>query len=192
ALRLQADVPVGVLLSSGIDSSLVCWAVAKLGADITAFTVGVPDDPWDETAGARATARAIGIAHRVLPMSELSISALGELTEAYAEPFACASALGMLGVSRAVAQEATVLLTGDGGDDVFLGYPRHRHLLLAQQIARRLPRGTAALWPAARRAIPSIGPLRRARSLGDYVMGGQAAFESAGASLGFYRDNGIL
>src|SRR5262252_3603663 len=46
ALRLQADVPVGVLLSSGIDSSLVCWAVAKLGADITDFTVGVPDDPW--------------------------------------------------------------------------------------------------------------------------------------------------
>src|SRR5207244_11361599 len=70
ALRLQADVPVGVLLSSGIDSSLVCGAVAKLGADIRAFTVGVPDDPWDETAGARATARGIGIEHRVLPMRE--------------------------------------------------------------------------------------------------------------------------
>ena len=192
ALRLQADVPVGVLLSSGIDSSLVCWAVAKLGADITAFTVGVPNDPWDETAGARATAESIGIEHRVLPMSELSISALGELTEAYAEPFACASALGMLGVSRAVADEATVLLTGDGGDDVFLGYPRHRHLLIAQQIARLVPRGAAGVWPAVRRAFPSSGPFRRARSLADYVMGGEAAHEVAGASLGFYRDNGIL
>ena len=192
ALRLQADVPVGVLLSSGIDSSLVCWAVAKLGADITAFTVGVPDDPWDETAGARATAEAIGIAHRVLPMAELSISALGELTAAYAEPFACASALGMLGVSRAVKEEATVLLTGDGGDDVFLGYPRHRHLLLAQQIARLLPQGTNTLWPAIRRGIPSSGPFRRARSLGDYALGGQAAFEAAGGSLTFYRENGIL
>jgi len=192
ALRLQSDVPVGVLLSSGIDSALVCWAVAKLGANITAFTVGVPNDPWDETAGARATAAAIGIAHRVLPMSELSISALGELTAAYAEPFACASALGMLGVSRAVANEATVLLTGDGGDDVFLGYPRHRHLLLAQQIAGLLPEGTSTLWPAARRAIPSTGPFRRFRSLTDYVMGGQAAFQGARTSLGFYRENGIL
>jgi asparagine synthase (glutamine-hydrolysing) len=192
ALRLQADVPVGVLLSSGIDSSLVCWAVAKLGADITAFTVGVPNDPWDETVGARATAEAIGIAHRVLPMAELSISALGELTAAYAEPFACASALGMLGVSRAVREEATVLLTGDGGDDVFLGYPRHRHLLLAQQIARLLPHGTTTLWPAVRLAIPSSGPFRRVRSLVDYAIGGQAAFEAAGGSLSFYRKNGIL
>ncbi len=192
ALRLQADVPVGVLLSSGIDSSLVSWAVAKLGAEITAFTVGVPNDPWDETAGACATAAAIGVAHRVLPMAEPSISALDELTEAYGEPFACASALGMLAVSRAVSEEATVLLTGDGGDDVFLGYPRHRHLLLAQQVARRLPAGTGRLWPALRSAMPSRGPLRRARSLGDYVMGGQAAFERGSGSLSFYRDSGIL
>lgn len=192
ALRLQADVPVGVLLSSGIDSSLVCWAVAKLGADITAFTIGVPDDPWDETAGARATAAEIGIRHRVLPMSELSVSAVEELAEAYAEPFACASALGMLAVSKAVKQQATVLLTGDGGDDVFLGYPRHRHLFLAQQIARALPSGAPRFWPIARRALPPIGPLRRARALGDYAMGGQAAFEEAGSSLGFYQDAGIL
>jgi asparagine synthase (glutamine-hydrolysing) len=192
SLRLQADVPVGVLLSSGIDSGLVCWAVSKLGADVTAFTVGVPNDPWDETAGALETARAIGIEHRVLPLAELSIAALGELTEAYAEPFGCASALGMLAISSAVANEATVLLTGDGGDDVFLGYPRHRHLLLAQQFARRLPPTVARFWPAVRGALPRYGILRRAASLGDYVTRGHAAFEEASSSLGFYRAKGIL
>ena len=62
---------------------------------------------------------------------------------AYGEPFACASALGMLRVSQAVAPSAKVLLTGDGGDDVFLGYEGHRHFQLAEKLARRLPERAA-------------------------------------------------
>jgi asparagine synthase (glutamine-hydrolysing) len=192
ALRLQADVPVGVLLSSGIDSSLVCWAVAKLGSRIRAYTVGVPGDPWDETSGARETARAVGIQHSVLEMAEPDISSVDTLVEAYAEPFACSSALGMLRVSRAVADEATVLLTGDGGDDVFLGYPRHRHSWLAQRLARLLPTAAAPIWSAVRRGIPRIGPLRRARAFVDYATGGMAALEASDETLSYYSSNAIL
>ncbi len=125
-------------------------------------------------------------------MAEPSIAAIADLTEAFAEPFAAASALGMIAISGAVAEQATVLLTGDGGDDVFLGYPRHRHLYLAEQIARHLPLGAASQWPLFRAAIPPIGALRRARALGDYAMGGEPEVERAGSSLEFYRQSGIL
>jgi len=130
-LRLHADVPVGALLSGGVDSSLVCWALAKLGSDVTAYTIGTPGDPWDETADAVRTAKGLGIQHRVLQMSPQDSPGIEELVSAFAEPFASPSALGMLRVSRAVAPKVKVLLTGDGGDDVFLGYPRHRHLWVA-------------------------------------------------------------
>ncbi|MCA1614210.1 MAG: asparagine synthase (glutamine-hydrolyzing), partial [Acidobacteria bacterium] len=82
--RLYADVPVGALLSGGVDSSLVCWATARLGGNITAFTIGTPGHPWDETADARATAQRLGIAHEVLELSADDAPDVNELVTAYA------------------------------------------------------------------------------------------------------------
>lgn len=191
-MRLHADVPVGALLSGGVDSSLVCWAIAHLGGDITAYTIGIPGDPWDETGDARQTAETLGITHRVLEMPPDEAPDVSELVTAYAEPFACASALGMLRVSRAVAPSATVLLTGDGGDDVFLGYPEHRHLWLAERMARRLPRVAANGWIASRNLFPRIGALRRAASFLDYTTGGVGAVAHANDGLPMYGRNDLL
>lgn len=191
-LRLAADVPVGALLSGGVDSSLVCWAVSRLGGNVTAFTVGTPGDAWDETADARATARELGIRHRVLEQSAESAPSVDDLTHAYGEPFACASALGMIAVSAAVKSHATVLLTGDGGDDVFLGYPRHAHLALAQRIAAAMPPGTAQAWKAVRGGIPKRGMLRRAAHLLDYASGGLGAVANAHDGLPSYARMGML
>ena len=102
---------------------------------------------FDETADASETAKRLGIRHQVLQLSGDTEPNIDELVSAYGEPFACASALGMLRVSKAVRGSATVLLTGDGGDDVFLGYPEHRHLWLAQKLARSLP-GFRGEWLA--------------------------------------------
>jgi asparagine synthase (glutamine-hydrolysing) len=191
-MRLHADVPVGALLSGGVDSSLVCWAVARLGGDVTAYTVGTPGDPWDETADARATAGELGIRHKVLDVSADDAPEVGELSAAYGEPFACASALGMLRVSRAVSSEATVLLTGDGGDDVFLGYPEHKHFLLAERLARATPTWAARAWLTARGRVPRVGPLRRAASFMNYAAGGLGAVACAHDGLPSYRRQGIL
>ena len=190
--RLFADVPVGALLSGGVDSSLVCWAIKQLDGDITAFTVGTPGDPADETADATETAKRLGIRHQVLELTGATEPNLDELVSAYAEPFACASALGMLRVSKAVRGSATVLLTGDGGDDVFLGYPEHRHLLLAQKVARTLPGFVASGWRSNQERFPRTGALKRLGSFLNYSTGGLGAVACAHDGLPSYMQHGML
>lgn len=191
-MRLQADVPVGALLSGGVDSSLVCWAIAKLGGSITAYTVGTPGDALDETGDAVETARTLGLAHRVLAMRPEDEPGLDTLVAAYGEPFACASALGMLRVSQAVRETATVLLTGDGGDDVFLGYPTHQHLWKAQQVARRLPSLAFDSWASVRKLVPQVGTLKRAAHFLDYSTGGLGAVNQAHDGWPVYQKRHIL
>ncbi|MGH9662412.1 MAG: asparagine synthase (glutamine-hydrolyzing), partial [Bryobacteraceae bacterium] len=187
--RLDADVRVGSLLSGGVDSSLVCWAVKRLGADIVAHTVSTPGDPWDESEDARATAKQLGIRHEVTALSPEESPGIEDMAAAYGEPFATPSGLGMIQVSRVVRSSATVLLTGDGGDDVFLGYPEHRHYWIAQRLAPWMP---SELWRSMGRAVPPWGALRRAGHLLDYASGGLGAIVEAGARLRFYQQHGLL
>ena len=191
-LRLFADVPVGALLSGGVDSSLICWAIRKLGGDLTAFTVGTPGYPGDETSDAEATAKALGIRHQVLTVAPDDCPGVDTLVRAFPEPFASSSALGLLRISQRIKPLVTVLLTGDGGDDVFLGYPRHRHLWLAQRMARNLPEKAAAYWPKVRKAVPRAGPLGRFAHLLDYTTGGLGAVAEAHDGLPMYWRNHML
>jgi asparagine synthase (glutamine-hydrolysing) len=185
-------VPVGSLLSGGVDSSLVCWAIAHLGGDVTAFTVGTPGDPADEASDATETAKYLGIRHKVLELLGDSEPNIDELVSAYGEPFACSSALGMLRVSKAVRGSATVLLTGDGGDDVFLGYPEHRYLWLAQKLARSLPGFVANGWRGNRDKVPQVGSLKRLSSFLNYSTGGLGAVACAHDGLPSYEKYGML
>jgi len=190
-LRLVSDVPLGALLSGGIDSTLVCWALRQLNANIRAFTVRAPGSDSDESAAAADTARRLGISHEIVDMPDTDFS-LDELTDAYSEPFSCPSALAMLWVSRSVKRLATVLLTGDGGDDVFLGYPSFRHVWMAQRLARRLPPAAAAAWNLARAVIPSYGPLGRAKHFLNYSTGGLGPYIRAHDGLPYYRELEML
>ena len=191
-LRLIADVPVGALLSGGIDSTLIAWAMAKLNANVKVFTVGTPGHPADESEDARETAHILGIPHEVIELAPGEQPALQDLTHAYGEPFACSSALGMLQVCKAVKAKATVLLTGDGGDDVFLGYNHHRNFHSAQRLSRLLPRQAARLWPALRPAVARIPALRRGMHLTDYAVGGLGAVTRTHDGLPYYERAGML
>jgi asparagine synthase (glutamine-hydrolysing) len=191
-LRLISDVPAGALLSGGIDSTLVCWALSKLNAGIHAFTVSTPGNPADEAPAAAETARLLGIPHEVVTLDEDRRPLLEDLTAAYGEPFGCSSALAMLQVSRAVKPKATVLLTGDGGDDVFLGYPFYAHYLLAQRVARALPDSAAALWKGARPAASRVPQLKRLVHFLDYATEGLGAVARAHDGLPYYERGGML
>lgn len=191
-LRLQADVPVGALLSGGVDSSLVCWAMKEEKADVRAFTVGAPGEAEDESAAARAIARKLGIAHEVVELEAVGEELMEDFLAAYSEPFACQSAFGILAVSQRIKPLATVLLTGDGGDDVFLGYPFFQNIHRSETLAGQLPGVSAGLWETVREAWPQAGSLGRVRSFLDYTTGGLGPYARLHDGLPYLEQNGLL
>jgi asparagine synthase (glutamine-hydrolysing) len=190
-LRLVADVPIGVLLSGGIDSSLVCWALQKLNANVKAFTVRASDDPSDESADAAATARLLGIEHEIVEMPRAEFS-LEQLTDAYSEPFPCSSAQAMLWVCSAVKKNATVLLTGDGGDDVYLGYPFFNYAMMCERAARSIPKPLAPTVRGLANLLPDSGRARRLRSALSYATGGIGSWRRRNDGLPYLESRGIL
>jgi asparagine synthase (glutamine-hydrolysing) len=98
----------------------------------------------------------------------------------------------MLRVSRAVKPLATVLLTGDGGDDVFLGYTFHRHLWMAQRLARRLPGAALSVWRALRPLANRLPFMRRPKHFLDYATGGLGAVTRVHDGLPYYEQGAIL
>jgi len=144
-------VPVGVLLSSGIDSPLVGAALRRTtDGPVRSFTIGEPGSPSDEAPGAAAFARHLGFDHHNLDLgpSDLDRSLL-ELPAASHEPITGRAMLQMLAVSRLTADQVVVALSGDGGDELFFGYD-HTRALVAGSNQWRLP-------ASARRGMIALG-----------------------------------
>lgn len=123
--RLEADVPLGVFLSGGIDSALIASIAHKTRPDIKAFTVRMPDPGFDESEEAAETASAIGIDHTILDCDPDPASDLVMLIEQLGLPFGDSSLLPTYWVSKAAREHVKVALSGDGGDELFGGYRRH-------------------------------------------------------------------
>lgn len=140
ARRLVADVPLGVLLSGGVDSSLVTALVSLLeGPSARTFTVTFSEREYAEAQYADLVARRYKTQHHVLTLSPDVLSILPSLVWEYGEPFADSSALGVYYVTKAARQHVKVALTGDGGDELFGGYDSARASYFAQKLARWIP-----------------------------------------------------
>lgn len=127
-IRLNADVPIGLFLSGGVDSSLVLSSLAaQKVTDITCFTVGHSDPTYDESQTARESAQALGIPIKVLKLdAEDFARQVRKVGYHFDEPFSDSSQIATLAISEKAREFVKVVLTGDGGDEVFLGYPRYK------------------------------------------------------------------
>ncbi len=164
----------------------------RLNANVRTFTISAPGDPSDETEAARATARALGVHHEALVIDHSESDPVGELVDAFSEPFGAQSALGMLRLSAHHKAMATVLLTGDGGDDVFLGYPFFLNAWRAQQFAVRCPDLLPALWRRLRGMVPGTGAWKRVHSFASYTMGGLGAYNRVRTGLPYFEERSLL
>ena len=161
--RLESDVPLGLLLSGGLDSSVLAVEMARaLPGGFSTFSVGFPDADYDESSWAERVARHVGSKHHAIRVLPDAVSSLPRLVERYGEPFADSSAVAVEALARAVRPHVKVVLGGDGADELFGGYDRYR----AIAISERMNTGPAAplLRPAGRVLRVAAGALSRAGS----------------------------
>jgi asparagine synthase (glutamine-hydrolysing) len=139
--HLVADVPVGVLLSGGVDSGLLAALAAQESSEpVRTFSIGFEEQSFDELGGARAVAGRYGTRHHELVLRPDAALLLPALADVFDEPFADSSALPTYLVSRLAAGEVKVALSGEGGDELFAGYHTYAASLLAERV------GPLAAW----------------------------------------------
>jgi asparagine synthase (glutamine-hydrolysing) len=167
--RLVADVPLGALLSGGIDSSIVVALMAQASSQpVRTFTVGFSDERYDERAYAGAVAERYGTVHEELELEEDIAATLPRLAAAYDEPLGDEAAFPTFLIAEQARRHVTVALGGDGGDEAFAGYERY----IAHRLAGRVPGVVARAGAGAVRVLPGArgeprSPLFRAARLLD-------------------------
>jgi asparagine synthase (glutamine-hydrolysing) len=165
-LRLMSEVPLGAFLSGGIDSSAVVAAMAaESSGPVKTFSIGFPDDQFDELRYARMVAEEFATDHHEFRVEPEAMSILPTMVRHYGEPFADSSAIPSFFLAELTSRHVTVALNGDGGDESFGGYPTYSAGALVDGYRGRLPqtavRGVA--WLGRRLEEGGRGQTRRSR-----------------------------
>lgn len=157
--RLESDAPVGAFLSGGIDSSLVTAIMQReLSTPVKTYSAGFEDPRFDEQYYAQEMARYLGTDHHSFTFTEKdALDLIPSISHVYDEPFADSSQLPTILIARVTRNDVKVVLTGDGGDEVFTGYTRYRMLQTSNSPYVRL------VLPLARQLARAFGPWSRKR-----------------------------
>jgi len=157
-VRLVAEVPLGAFLSGGVDSSAVVALMSRLQTDpVNTCSIGFDVKQYDETSYAEQVARQYGTNHKVSTVDSDDFDLLDELAALYDEPFADSSAIPTYRVCQAARENVVVALSGDGGDELFAGYRRHRWHMNEEKLRARLPYGfRSSVFGLAGRIYPKM------------------------------------
>lgn len=171
--RLVSDVPLGAFLSGGIDSSAVVAMMRETGTQhLLTCSIGFSEPRYDESAYARMVAEAKGTDHKTEVVEAADYGLLDKLVGIYDEPYADSSAIPTYRVCQLARRHVTVALSGDGGDEDFVGYRRYRLFSAEEAVRRRLPQSV-------RKAV--FGPLGRLYPKLDWaprVLRGKTTFQA--------------
>ena len=171
--QMLSDVPLGALLSGGIDSSLVCALMqAQSSTPIKTFTIGVEDKAYDEAGHARAVAEHLGTEHTELylkPNDVLDI--VPQMPDIYDEPFSDPSQLPTYLVMKLVKEHVSVALSGDAGDEIFAGYDRYTYAPMVWQHLGGLPQFLINIIASSCTAVPASTINKLAKGIGIAQLG---------------------
>jgi asparagine synthase (glutamine-hydrolysing) len=156
--RLISDVPLGSFLSGGIDSSAVVAMMREIGTErVLTCSIGFREPRYDESKYARLVAEAKQTDHRTETVEAADYGLLDQLVGIYDEPYADSSAIPTYRVCQLARRHVTVALSGDGGDEDFLGYRRYRLFAAEERVRSRLPRALrSALFGPLGRIYPKL------------------------------------
>jgi asparagine synthase (glutamine-hydrolysing) len=155
-LRMIADVPVGVFLSGGIDSSLVTSIMQELSTvPINSYSIGFDEQAFNEAPYAARIAKQLGTDHNEVYLSARdALNSVPLMAEVYDEPFGDQSQIPTLLVSQVARRHVTVALSGDGGDELFAGYSRYQQTDLLWKLLRLVPTALRASLSHTVRSLP--------------------------------------
>lgn len=172
-IRLNSDVPVGTYLSGGIDSSLVTAVVSRLNKNVHSYTIGFTEPEYDESNFAKNVAQAIGIPIKInyCEGSDM-LSIMRDYTYYYDEPFADFSLIPTSLLAQVSRRDVTVALGGDGGDELFFGYPHYSRLMSQLAFYKKVPNCCRKLiYKSINKILPShLSERIKYESVADYYV----------------------